>query len=69
MNAQYAKRDVDTVLGLRIGKGKYNKQRLAMNFESVKSAMERTKKSDYYIDIRFTFLHLQFYIEKRVYSS
>ena len=55
MNAQYAKRDVDTVLGLRIGKGKYNKQRLAMNFESVKSAMERTKKSDYYIDIRFTF--------------
>ena len=40
------KNDVDTFFGLRLSKGKYEKQRLALNFETVASAHLRSVKSN-----------------------
>ena len=38
-------RDTDCTFGLRVSKGKYEKQRCGMSFETVEVATERTRKS------------------------
>lgn len=40
-------KDTDTVYGLRISKGRYEKQRMALYFESVESATQRNLKRNY----------------------
>ena len=47
MENNYKEKQADIVFGLRTSGGKYDSQRLALNFESVASAVNRTRKSKY----------------------